>query len=41
MEFSERFYPDLLVIGGLVEGVGAEEPLYYDAALERTLIAIS
>ncbi len=32
VEFSERFYPDLLAMGGLMED-GSFDKLYYDAAL--------
>ncbi|MFK7948724.1 MAG: flavin monoamine oxidase family protein [Saprospiraceae bacterium] len=34
MEFSERFYPDLLSIGGLI-GENAQERLFYDAMFRK------
>ena len=35
MEFSERFYPDLLIIGGVLNAAAADQPLYYDAAFRK------
>lgn len=33
-EFSEKFYPDILLLGGLIEGFGKER-IYYNAAYKK------
>lgn len=35
VQFSERFYPDLLVMGGIMNTVGNHEKVYYDAAFKK------
>ncbi|MCP4124832.1 MAG: FAD-dependent oxidoreductase [Bacteroidetes bacterium] len=34
MKFSERFYPDILLVGGLLEG-SSQEKIYYNAAFKK------
>lgn len=35
IEFSEKFYPDMLLIGGLISAAQSQEYLYYDAAFRK------
>ena len=35
IEFKERFYPDILLIGGLISALAEDDKIYYDAAFRK------
>lgn len=35
IEFSERFYPDILLSGGLISALNEDDKIFYDAAFEK------
>ena len=35
IEFEEKFYPDMIVMGGLIGALSASELIYYDAAFRK------
>ncbi len=35
IEFKEKFYPDLMVLGGLIEGLANDNEIFYDAAFRK------
>jgi len=35
IEFKERFYPDILLFGGLINAISSDDKTYYDAAFRK------